>query len=95
LALSVIPRVALVVAIHPDFLEAAATLAGALSGPVFAFSPAFISRRQRDDNDQRLADIAAALGTRAYTNAEQQGAAMTSDEVVAYATVQLGRLANR
>jgi hypothetical protein len=41
-----------------------------------------------------LVDVAAALGTDAYARAQQLGAAMTYDEIVAFTLSELARMAD-
>jgi len=82
----------LVLASLPDAFDAAATLAGAVAGPVLGAFPAFLTPSQRDRYRQRLAHVAATLGADRFGEAQRQGAAMTYDEIVAYALTELDHL---
>ena len=86
-------RTALVLAGLPDTFEAAATLAGAITGPVLGVFPVVLTPPQQDRYRQRLAQVAATLGAERYGDAQQRGAAMTYDQIVAYTLDQLDRLA--
>jgi len=83
---------ALVLAGRPDTFEAAATLAGTVGGPVLGVFAVWPS--PQDHYRQHLAHVGAALGMDRYTNAQQQGAAMTYNQIFAYALDQLGRFAD-
>jgi len=83
----------LVLASRKDAFESAATLAGAVSGPTLRDLPALTGSGDRKRYDQNLAVVAAHLGAAAYAQAQQRGAAMTYDEIVAYTLEQLNRLA--
>jgi len=79
----------------PETLQAAATVAGALSGPVLAQLSPLIIGNSRDNYESALRSIAAALSGDTLEKARQHGAAMTYDEITAYTLHQLDRLANR
>ena len=83
---------ALVLAGVADTCQAAATLAGAVTGPELGFSLAFLTPYQRERYEHGLTKAAAVLGTRRYAAAQHAGAAMTYDQVVAYTVEQLDRL---
>ena len=87
-------RTALVLACRPDTFEAAATLAGAVAGPVLGVFPAYLTQPQEDRYRQRLAEGVATLGAERYADAQQRGAAMTYDEIIAYTLDQLDLLAD-
>jgi hypothetical protein len=88
-------RTALVLAGSPDAFTAAATLDGALAGPVLGIVPRWLTPPQQKRYEQRLAAISAGLGEDGTARARRRGAAMTYDEIVAYTLDQLGRLADR
>jgi len=85
---------ALVLAASPHGLFPAAVLSGAVAGPVLGSYPAFIGGNHQDRYVQALADVAARLGQEAYARAQAEGAAMTFDEIVAFALDQLAALAD-
>jgi hypothetical protein len=59
---------------------------------VLGIFPAYLTPPQRDRYQQRLAQVAATLGAERYADAQQQGAAMTYDQIVGYTLDQLVRL---
>ena len=75
------------------YVEAAATVGGALNGPVFAHLGLLIRGPHRERYDRALAYAAAALGNDTDTKAHEQGAAMTYDQAVTFTLDELGRLA--
>jgi predicted ATPase len=79
---------------RPDGFEAAATLGGAVSGPVLGHQATSIIAINRDGYERALASAAAGLGQAAYTKAQQRGAAMTYDQIVTFALDQIGVLAD-
>jgi len=83
---------ALVLSGRADTFEAAATLAGAVAGPVFGFSTAWLNPQWQNRYQQRLAEAAAALGDQHYDDARQRGATMTYDQIIAYTLEQLDRV---
>ena len=86
---------ALVLAGRPDTFDAAATLAGAIAGPVLGVFPVvWFTPSQQHRYQQDLAQAAATLGTRRYTDAQEEGAAMIYDQIVAYTLEQLDRVAD-
>ena len=82
-----------VLAGRPDSIEAAATLAGAITGPVLGHLHAFLGGLHRDRYEQALADLAATLGDDAYAKAMRDGAAMPYDEIVNFALAHLAAIA--
>jgi hypothetical protein len=82
-----------VLAAHPDGFQAAATLAGALSGPVLGHLPAAAVGSVPDRYECAIADVAAALDADSFAKARKRGAAMTHEEIVAFALGHLARLA--
>jgi hypothetical protein len=78
----------------PNTVEAAATLAGVLTGPVLGMFPWFLSPRRRDRYEQRLAEVTAGLDDQLWADTQRHGATMTYDSIVAYALEQLDRLAD-
>ena len=64
------------------------------AGPVLGVFPAFLTPPQQDRYQQRLAQVAATLGAERYADAQQRGAAMTYDQIIAYTLDQLDRLAD-
>jgi len=84
---------ALVLAGVADTFEAAATLGGAVAGPLFGIDSSWLAPRQHDRYEYALAGVATALGSQGYANAQQRGAAMDYDEIVTYTLDQLGYLA--
>ena len=83
----------LVLASSEDTFEPAATLAGAISGPTLRHLPGLDDSDGRKRYSRTLATVAAYLGTEAYSAAQQSGASMTYDEIVAYTLERLDRLA--
>jgi hypothetical protein len=79
----------------PDTVEAAATLAGALTGPVLGVFPQFLRPQQWVHYQQRLAEVTAALDEQFYADTRERGTVMTYDQIVAYTLEQLDRLADR
>jgi hypothetical protein len=91
----VVTAAALVLAGRPDTFDAAATLAGAIAGPVLGVFPVFwFTPSQQDRYQQDLTQVAATLGADRYTDAHQRGEAMTYDQIIAYILDQLERLAD-
>jgi hypothetical protein len=84
----------MVLAGDPDGLEAAATLAGALNGPVLGHLPTFLAGHHKHQYGRALAAVATALSPDAYARAQRDGAAMTHDEIVAFTLSELGRVAD-
>ena len=80
---------AVVLAGRSDSFEAAATLTGAVDGPLLSVFPAWLTPSQLHLCQQRLAQVATALGPGRYRDARQRGAAMSYDEIIAYALDQL------
>jgi hypothetical protein len=87
-------RTALVLAGRPATFEAAATLAGAVAGPVLGLFAAWLTPAQQDRYRRGLAELAATLGAERYADAQRRGAAMTYDQIVGYTLEQLDRLAD-
>jgi len=85
---------AVVLAVSPDGLVPAAVLAGAVSGPVFGHINLYIRGSQRDRYDRVIKDVSHGLGPDTDTRSQQQGAAMTYDEIISYTVDQLDRLAD-
>jgi len=83
----------LVLAAQPDAHHAAATLAGALTGPVFGHIRLLLRGVDRDRYEGSVAAIAAAVGPEVYTVAQQHGATMTYDEIITFTLEQLAPLA--
>jgi len=80
---------AVVLAGRPDGLDSAATLSGAVSGPVFGPIGLFTLGAQQSLYDACVDEVARTLGPSAYASAHERGAAMTYDEIVAYTLDQL------
>ena len=57
-------------------------------------SAAWRTPAQQDRYQQRLAQVAATLGAERHADAQQRGAAMTYDQIIAYTLDQLDRLAD-
>jgi predicted ATPase/class 3 adenylate cyclase len=73
--------------------EAAATLIAAANGPVLGhYAPATWAGIEVVRSERAAADVAAALGPAAYTQAQQRGASMSYDEIIAYTLDHLSRL---
>jgi predicted ATPase/class 3 adenylate cyclase len=86
-------RVAIVVlAATPPGRDAAATLVGAINGPILNHFTGFPHDRGKR-YDEAVAALVTALARDDYATAQQRGAAMTYDEIVAYTHAQLDRLA--
>jgi predicted ATPase/class 3 adenylate cyclase len=74
-------------------LDTAAVVVGAITGPVLGRYPVMFSPYFRAIYQRALKDVETALGPDAYAAAQQRGAAMSYDEIVAYSLEQLDRLA--
>ena len=85
---------AIVLAGHPDRLDAAATADGARHGPVLGPIPATYSAIHKTRIDDAVERVAASLGTDAFAAARRRGAAMTYDEIIAYTRDQLACIAD-
>jgi len=55
-------------------------------------SSAWLGPPQQSRYELRFAEVVTALGAHSYSEAQQRGAAMTYDEIVAYTPNQLDRL---
>ena len=86
---------AIVLAGHPDRLDAAATADGARHGPVLGPIPATFSAIHKARIDATVERVAASLGTDAFAAARRRGAAMTYDEIIAYTVDQLACIADQ
>jgi hypothetical protein len=83
-------RVAVVVlAGTPNRFPAAATLAAAADGPMLGHYPKFLIGNQQDRYEHATTKIATNLGPDVYAEAQRRGAAMSYDEIIDFALLQL------
>ena len=82
----------LVLAASREGGEAPAILNGARHGPALGNLPTTHAGIHRERIDAALDHVARTLGPDAYNAAQQRGAAMTYDEIIAYTLDQLSRL---
>ena len=85
---------AVVLAACPDGLDVAATLDGAREGPTLGAIPPQTSGIHQYRIDAAREHAAAGLGPDAFAAARACGAAMSYDEIIAYALEQLGQIAD-
>jgi hypothetical protein len=90
---SAVAVASLVLAGHHSVL-AAATVHGARHGPVLGYLPLASAGIHQPRIDAALEHVANALGHDAYAAAQQRGAAMTYDGIIAYTVDQLAQIAD-
>ncbi len=88
-----IAMAAFVTAAHPAYREVAVTLDGARRGPLLGHIPALFTTPYQPRLDATSEDVVAGLDPAIVGAAQRRGAAMTYDEVTAYALEQLARIA--
>jgi hypothetical protein len=84
----------LVFAGRADSFEAAAAADGALHGPALVHIPPLWTGIHQPRIDAALEHVATTLGDDAFGAAQQRGAAMTYDEIIAYTLDQLAEIAD-
>jgi len=83
-----------VLAGNSNSMDAAATLAGAINGPVLGHLVFFLGPSHRDRHERAVERAAAVLGAQRCAEAQRRGAAMTYDEIIVSALEQLACLAD-
>jgi hypothetical protein len=81
-----------VLANHIAGFEAAATLSGAVIGPVFGHIETYLRGAHYERYERALADLAVAMGADAYANARHHGATMSFDEIIRFTLRQVASL---
>jgi predicted ATPase len=82
-----------VLAADPGGLQAAAMISGAISGAEFGQLPLYFEDTYGSANrDRTPSGLRAALGADAYTRAHEAGMALTYDQIIDFALIQLGVL---